>query len=78
MLDHSTPPPLDGDFFQLPADQGEALAVAAIPKGPTLVHHRLLPGGAVPPFNGGQKGNGSQIPLTTNDTMAAVAAATAQ
>lgn len=44
-------PPLDGDFFQLLADQGEALPGEAIPKGPTLPHYRLLPGGAVPPLD---------------------------
>jgi len=43
-------PPLDGDFFQLLADQGEALPGEAIPKGPTLPHYRLRHGGAVPPL----------------------------
>ncbi len=42
-------PPLDGDFFQLLAAQGYALPREVIPRGSTVSHHRLRPGGAVPP-----------------------------
>lgn len=44
-------PPLDGDFFQLLAAQGEALSNETIPQADKVPHYKYRPGGDVPPLD---------------------------